>query len=138
MDPPSDPLSPLLPDHSDLRDIFDHPSFVGDGRPGTYGNGTASGTTIHGGTLQVEAGGFATGAITFGAGSGTLQIDSTTMPTGTITGFATSDTIDLTGIAYVAGATATRQLWSAISTPCGTLGTSKTSASSVSRRLKAG
>jgi len=41
--PASDPLSPLLANQSDLRDIFDHPSFVGDGRPGTYGNGTASG-----------------------------------------------------------------------------------------------
>src|SRR5262249_21779618 len=40
--PASDPLSPLLANGSDLRDIFDHPSFVGDGRPGTFGNGTAS------------------------------------------------------------------------------------------------
>lgn len=40
--PASDPLKPLLGDGSDLKDIFDHPSFVGDGRPGTYANGTAS------------------------------------------------------------------------------------------------
>lgn len=40
--PASDPLGPLLASGSDLKDIFDHPSFVGDGRPGTYANGTAS------------------------------------------------------------------------------------------------
>ncbi len=40
--PASDPLQPLLGDGSDLKDIFEHPAFVGDGRPGTYANGTAS------------------------------------------------------------------------------------------------
>lgn len=40
--PDSDPLSPLLGNGSDLRDITEHPHFEGDGRPGTYGNGTAS------------------------------------------------------------------------------------------------
>ncbi len=40
--PNSDPLSPLLGRGSDLRDIFDHHKFVGDGRPGTYGTGTAA------------------------------------------------------------------------------------------------
>ncbi|MBL1174511.1 MAG: endonuclease/exonuclease/phosphatase family protein [Pantanalinema sp. GBBB05] len=40
--PTSKPLEPLLADRSDLRDISLHPSFVSDGRPGTYGNGTAS------------------------------------------------------------------------------------------------
>jgi predicted extracellular nuclease len=40
--PASDPLRPLLGDGSDLRDITEHPKFVGDGRPGTFGNGTAS------------------------------------------------------------------------------------------------
>lgn len=40
--PDSDPLRPLLGDGSDLRDITEHPKFVGDGRPGTFGNGTAS------------------------------------------------------------------------------------------------
>lgn len=40
--PTSDPLKPLLADGSDLRDIFDHPLFQGDGRPGTHGNGTKS------------------------------------------------------------------------------------------------
>jgi len=37
--PASDPLKPLLGAGSDLRDVF---KFVGDGRPGTFGNGTAS------------------------------------------------------------------------------------------------
>lgn len=40
--PDSDPLSPLLGNGSDLRDISDHENFEEDGRPGTFGNGTAS------------------------------------------------------------------------------------------------
>jgi predicted extracellular nuclease len=40
--PDSDPLSPLLGNGSELTDIFEHPKFVGDGRDGTFGNGTAS------------------------------------------------------------------------------------------------
>lgn len=40
--PTSDPLRPLLGSGSDLKDVFTHPQFAGDGRPGTYGNGTAS------------------------------------------------------------------------------------------------
>lgn len=40
--PNSDPLSPLLGNGSDLKDITQHPTFVSDGRPGTYANGTAS------------------------------------------------------------------------------------------------
>lgn len=39
--PPSDPLKPLLQD-TDLRDIATHPTFLSDGRPGTYANGNAS------------------------------------------------------------------------------------------------
>jgi endonuclease/exonuclease/phosphatase family metal-dependent hydrolase len=40
--PDSDPLKPLLGSGSDLKDIFEHPNFQGDGRPGTFANGTAS------------------------------------------------------------------------------------------------
>jgi endonuclease/exonuclease/phosphatase family metal-dependent hydrolase len=40
--PESKPLEPLLANGSDLRDVSMHPSFLDDGRPGTYGNGTAS------------------------------------------------------------------------------------------------
>lgn len=40
--PDSDPLKPLLGNGSDLKDIFTHPAFAGDGRPGTFANGTAS------------------------------------------------------------------------------------------------
>lgn len=40
--PDSDPLSPLLSDGSDLQEISDHPNFQGDGRKGTYKNGTQS------------------------------------------------------------------------------------------------
>ena len=40
--PDSDPLKPLLKNGSDLKDIFDHPNFHGDSRPGTFGNGAAS------------------------------------------------------------------------------------------------
>jgi endonuclease/exonuclease/phosphatase family metal-dependent hydrolase len=41
--PDSDPLKPLLKSGSDLTDIMAHAKFVGDGRPGTYANGTKSG-----------------------------------------------------------------------------------------------
>ena len=37
--PDSEPLAPLL-GGTDLQDIAEHPRFVSDGRPGTYGNGT--------------------------------------------------------------------------------------------------
>jgi endonuclease/exonuclease/phosphatase family metal-dependent hydrolase len=40
--PDSDPLAPLLSNGSDLKDIFEHPNFQSDGRPGTIANGTAS------------------------------------------------------------------------------------------------
>jgi len=40
--PASDPLSPLLGNGTDLRDIFEHPSFDDGGRPGTYGTCSAS------------------------------------------------------------------------------------------------
>jgi hypothetical protein len=40
--PDSEPLQPLLSEDSDLRDISEHPQFQSDGRPGTFGNGTAS------------------------------------------------------------------------------------------------
>lgn len=40
--PDSDPLSPLLGQGSDLKDITDHDAFVSDGRPGTFKNGTQS------------------------------------------------------------------------------------------------
>jgi endonuclease/exonuclease/phosphatase family metal-dependent hydrolase len=40
--PDSDPLKPLLAEGSDLKDIFTHPQFQSDGRPGTFGNGTKS------------------------------------------------------------------------------------------------
>jgi endonuclease/exonuclease/phosphatase family metal-dependent hydrolase len=40
--PGSAPLAPLLAQGSDLKDISLHASFQSDGRPGTFGNGTAS------------------------------------------------------------------------------------------------
>ncbi|UFS70344.1 hypothetical protein LPW11_21040 [Geomonas sp. RF6] len=40
--PDSGPLSPLLSGNSELKDIFDHPLFEGDGRPGTFANGAKS------------------------------------------------------------------------------------------------
>lgn len=40
--PDSDPLSPLLGNGSDLKDVSDHPVFESDGRPGTFGNGTST------------------------------------------------------------------------------------------------
>jgi endonuclease/exonuclease/phosphatase family metal-dependent hydrolase len=40
--PDSAPLEPLLEAGSNLKDIATHPDFESDGRPGTFGNGTAS------------------------------------------------------------------------------------------------
>lgn len=40
--PGEPPMDPLIRNQSTLVDIMEHPSFAADGRPGTYGNGTAS------------------------------------------------------------------------------------------------
>ena len=40
--PDRDPLQPLIGNSSDLKDIMVHDKFIGDGRPGTFGNGTKS------------------------------------------------------------------------------------------------
>lgn len=40
--PNAAPMAPLVAEGSTLVDIMVHPQFVGDGLPGTYGNGTAS------------------------------------------------------------------------------------------------
>ena len=40
--PNSDPLQPLLNNELGLTDIMTHDKFTGDGRPGTFGNGSAS------------------------------------------------------------------------------------------------
>lgn len=40
--PDESPMDPLIRDGSTLTDIMAHPKFVGDGRPGTHGNGTKS------------------------------------------------------------------------------------------------
>jgi endonuclease/exonuclease/phosphatase family metal-dependent hydrolase len=40
--PDSGPLDPLIKNGSTLKDIFTHPNFQADGRPGTFGNGTKS------------------------------------------------------------------------------------------------
>jgi endonuclease/exonuclease/phosphatase family metal-dependent hydrolase len=40
--PDSAPLQPLVGNGSDLTDVMAHPKFVGDGRPGTHGNGARS------------------------------------------------------------------------------------------------
>jgi len=40
--PGEQPMDPLIRNGSTLTDIMAHPKFVGDGRPGTHGNGTKS------------------------------------------------------------------------------------------------
>lgn len=40
--PGSDTLDPLMHPKTDLRDISEHPSFIDEGRPGTFANGTKS------------------------------------------------------------------------------------------------
>lgn len=41
--PDAAPMDPLIRMGSPLTDVMSHPTFAGDGRPGTYANGTASG-----------------------------------------------------------------------------------------------
>ena len=41
--PDNEPMDPLLRQGSDLTDIMTHAKFLGDGRPGTFANGTKSG-----------------------------------------------------------------------------------------------
>lgn len=41
--PDSTPMAPLLQQGSDLKDVSQHANYQGDSRPGTHGNGTASG-----------------------------------------------------------------------------------------------
>ena len=40
--PDAPPMDPLIREGSTLVDVMVHPKFLGDGRPGTHGNGTAS------------------------------------------------------------------------------------------------
>jgi hypothetical protein len=40
--PDASPMDPLIRQGSQLTDVMVHPKFVGDGRPGTHGNGTKS------------------------------------------------------------------------------------------------
>jgi len=40
--PDESPMDPLIREGSRLTDVMTHPKFVGDGRPGTHGNGTKS------------------------------------------------------------------------------------------------
>jgi endonuclease/exonuclease/phosphatase family metal-dependent hydrolase len=40
--PDASPMDPLVREGADLTDIMVHPKFLGDGRPGTHGNGTKS------------------------------------------------------------------------------------------------
>lgn len=40
--PDEAPMDPLVREGSNLTDVMVHPTFVGDGRPGTHGNGTKS------------------------------------------------------------------------------------------------
>lgn len=41
--PDAAPMDPLIREGSTLTDVMVHPKFIGDGRPGTHGNGTKSG-----------------------------------------------------------------------------------------------
>ncbi|HEV2334207.1 MAG TPA: hypothetical protein VGS13_01790 [Stellaceae bacterium] len=57
-------------------------------------------TVLTGGTLTVESGGTASGALgrsVVSSGGGTLEINGTTMPTATISGYGA---IDLTALAF--------------------------------------
>ena len=63
--------------------------------------GTAAGTTISGGTLEVTSG--ASGGNVIFASGGILQLDSLMAFGGTISGFHLGDDIDLRGLAFTSG-----------------------------------
>jgi hypothetical protein len=65
--------------------------------------GTAVGTTISGGTLEVTSGANG-GNVTFASG-GVLQLDSLVAFGGTISGFHLGDAIDLRGLGFTSGTT---------------------------------
>jgi hypothetical protein len=61
--------------------------------------GTASASTIAGGTLGIVSGGLGA-AVTFTDSGGDLAISSLVMPTATISGFAAGDDVTLTALTY--------------------------------------
>jgi hypothetical protein len=61
--------------------------------------GTASASTIAGGTLGIVSGGLGA-AVTFTGSGGDLAISSLVMPTATISGFAAGDDVTLTALTY--------------------------------------
>jgi autotransporter passenger strand-loop-strand repeat protein len=68
--------------------------------------GTASGTTINGGLMEVQGGGsVGSSTITF-SGGGTLQLDdSVHFSSGLVAGFGLPDMLDLRDIAFISGTT---------------------------------
>ncbi len=70
--------------------------------------GTAIGTTISGGMLEVASGGsLGSAAVTFAGIGGTLQIYGASMPGAVISGFALFDTVDLAGVGFNGNGSAT-------------------------------
>ena len=73
-----------------------------------FSGGTASNTTINGGTMELTTGGSAgTGPITFQGTGGRLQLDDTSMPSNVISGFAAGDTINLAAVNFDPAGSAT-------------------------------
>ena len=65
--------------------------------------GTASATTIDGGTLEVLSGGIVSDSVVFTGKGGSLVISASGVPQATILGFSTGDSIFLASIAYNSG-----------------------------------
>ncbi len=82
--------------------------------------GVASATTISGGTLEIKSGG-STGAdaVTFAPGGGILQLDSALTFGGLVAGFGSPDLLDLRDIAFISGTTSAT--WTQSDTSSGTL-----------------
>ncbi len=70
-----------------------------------YAAGMTQGTTIAGGTLDLQSGALVSGGITFTGSGGALVLDAPTVPDAVLSGFITGDTVVLPEVAYSAGDT---------------------------------
>ena len=84
-----------------LGGTSDNSKLTGTGMETVDNGGTASQSTIAGGTLVLDIGAHIANGVSFGTPTGgELIIDSTHMPTATISSFAVGDTIKLAGVVY--------------------------------------
>jgi len=97
-------IDTVLDDH-DSQVVFSGGIAIGTVVSGTdsqvvQSGGIASNTVISGGTLDVQAGGIVSGAVTFHGSGGTYQIDGAAIPGALVSGFVSGDSFVLNGITF--------------------------------------